>query len=322
MGKFSEDIALAVRELMKDPVFLTRANYPMAGKILWVKKSTSTGYTDFAKARPDYEDGIAAVYTTVTAAVAAAVDYDVIMITDGIYDESTFPLVITQTALKIIGSGTSGYNWGPCALKSSASADTIMEVDANGVEISGLGFNCYTNAKSGIVLGASQSIYKTHIHDCFFGCASGGNAEGEIGISIGCDETGAQVQDYDAVDTHVERCGFHYLATSAIQVYGTRTKINDCLIFSNSDGINFTATGGNRAVNTAINNYLIGRGNAGTGIKIASTEPTNGTLLIANNVVTHFGTINITQDKSNEGIVNNGTQGNGAATIIVDAQAA
>jgi len=258
-------------------------------------------------------------FATVTKALSKAGDYDTIIIGQGIYDEAGFPLTITQTGLKIFGAGTSGYNWGPCALKSSASADTIIEIDANGVEIAGLGFNLYTNAKSGIVVGAGATVYKTHIHDCFFGCSSAGNTEGECGVAIGCDETGAQGA-YDAVDTHVERCGFHYLGNAAIAVYGTRTKINDCLIFSNKNGIDFTATGANRAVNVCINNYLIGRGNAGTGIKIASTEPTNGTLLIANNVVTHFGTINITQDKSNEGIVNNGTQGNGAAMVIVDSQ--
>ena len=250
----------------------------------------------------------------------AAGDYDTVLIAQGVYDEASFPLVISQTGLKVFGAGTSGYNWGPCSLKSSASGGTIIEIDASGVEIAGLGFNLYTSAKSGIVVGASATVYKNHIHDCFFGCSAAGNAEGECGVAIGCDDEGAQ-GEFDAVDTHVERCGFHYLATAAIAVYGTRTKITECLIWSNSVGIDFTATGDNRAQNMAINNYLIGLANTGPGIKIASTEPTNGKLLIANNVITNF-TTNITQDKSNEGIVNNGTQGDGSSPLIVDSQSA
>jgi len=246
----------------------------------------------------------------------AAGDFDTILIAQGIYDEASFPLLVTQAGLRIFGAGTTGYNWGPCALKSTSSADTIMKVDANGVEIAGVDFNLYTNAKSGILLGTTKSIYKTHIHDCFFGCASGGNAEGECGIAIGCTVAGAQ-GTYDAVDTHVERCGFHYLATAGIAAYGTRTKITDCIFLSNSTGISFLATGANRAYHMAFNNYIIGRSGAGPGIKIASTEPTDGTLLIANNIVTNF-TTNITTGKSIKGIVNNQTYADASTYLQVD----
>ena len=291
-----------------------------------VVKNSQIWYVDKNSGLDSSGDGLSwdTAFLTITEAIAAAGDYDIVFVGHGIYNEATFPLTITQAGLKLIGAGSTGYNWGPCSLKSSASADTLIEVDASGVEICGLGFNCYTSGKSGIVVAASQSVYRTHIHDCFFGCAGAGGTEGECGIAIGCDETGAQSGDYDAVDTHVERCGFHYLAMGACVVFGTRTKINNCYInVSNggsATGINFTAEGADRAPNMAVDNYLIGR-NGGTGIKIASTEPTNGTLLVANNVVTYC-TTNITQDKSNEGVVNNGTYGNGASPVIVDSMAA
>ena len=288
-----------------------------SGAGVQVVKGSQIWYVDKNSGLGSSGDGLSwdKAFLTVTEAIAAAGNYDIIFIGQGVYDEATYPLVITQTGLKIIGAGSSGYNWGPCSLKSSSSTETIMEIDASQVEIAGLGFNLYTDAKAGIVVGASATVYKTHIHDCFFGCSAAGNAEGEVGIAIGCDETGAQ-GSFDAVDTHVERCGFHYLATAAISVYGTRTKINDCMIWSNSSGIDFTATGVNRACNMAINNYLIARGGAGTGIKIASTEPTDGTLLVAHNAIANFGTANITAGKGDAGTINNTTYADGGEGYV------
>ena len=304
-----------------DRTYSGRCNFTggVLGMGVQVVKGSQIWYVDKNTGLTASGDGLSwdTAFLTVTEAVAAAGDYDIIFIGDGIYDgDETYPLAITQTGLKIFGSGTSGYNWGPCALKSTANAETIMTIDANGVEIAGVDFNLYTDAKSGILLGTTKSIYKTHIHDCFFGCASAGNAEGECGIAIGCTVAGAQ-GTYDAVDTHVERCGFHYLATAGIAAYGTRTKITNCFFISNSTCIKFLAEGANRAYHMCVDNYMIGRGGAGPGIFIASTEPTAGCLLIANNVVTNFAT-NITTGKSEAGIVNNQTYASASSYLQVD----
>lgn len=262
----------------------------------------------------------ATAFLTVTEALAAAGDYDVILIGQGIYDESTFPLTIDQTGLKIFGASSSGYNWGPCAMKSSSSGETIFQIDANGVEIAGVDFNLYTSGKSGIVVGFSKSVYKTHIHDCFFGCSGAGGGEGECGVAIGVDETGAA--SFDAVDTHVERCGFHYLAIGGVVAYGTRTKINQCIFLvtdaGGGAGISFLATGVNRVYHMAFDNYIIGRAGSALGIRIASTEPTAGTLLVANNIITNCGGGNITTGKSIAGIVNNQTYADAATYKQVD----
>ena len=67
-------------------------------------------------------------------------------------------------------------------------------------------------------------------------------------------------------------------------------------------------------------NKLVGRGTEVTGdvgIKFASTEPTAGCVLTANNVVTNF-TTNITTGKGDESVVNNGTYRDGSDLGQVD----
>jgi len=71
MNKFSSNLALAVREIMKDPVFLQRIKYDTNGKIFWVYKATDPGYVEFVAHHPDYSDGTPAVYTTIAAGYAA-----------------------------------------------------------------------------------------------------------------------------------------------------------------------------------------------------------------------------------------------------------
>lgn len=293
----------------------------VSGAGLQIVKDSQIWYVDKNKTSPAASgDGLSweGAFLTLTEAIAAAGDYDVIFVGQGIYDEAGFPLTITQTGLKLLGAGSSGYNWGPCALKSSASADTILQVDANGVEIAGIDFNLYTNAKSGIVLGFSQSIYKTHIHDCFFGCSAAGGAEGECGIAVGMEETGTADGGFDAVDTHIERCGFHYLATAAIAAYGTRLKVNNCIFWTNTGiGINVFQEGSARACTMIIDNYIMGRAGGDTGIKIAATEPDPGTLMIANNCITYCSTL-ITASKCEEALVNNNTHVDGSTYLQVD----
>ena len=71
MNKFASNLAEAVREIMKDPVFVQRLRRNTNGKIFWAYKSTDAGYAEFVKHHPDYPDGTPAVYTTVGAAYDA-----------------------------------------------------------------------------------------------------------------------------------------------------------------------------------------------------------------------------------------------------------
>lgn len=71
MSKFTEEIGLAVREAMMDPVFIQRIRMNTNGKIFWAYKTTDAGYTEFVKSHPVYPDGTSAVYTTVALGYAA-----------------------------------------------------------------------------------------------------------------------------------------------------------------------------------------------------------------------------------------------------------
>jgi len=246
-------------------------------------------------------------FITVTEAVAAAGNYDIIYIGHGVYSEAA-TLAITQTGLKIFGAGTSGYIWGPTSLKSNTAADHMMSINANEVEIAGLDFITNTTSKNAIQMGNTTTTYKVHIHDCHFG---GG---GTTNIGINCDTT------QDTVDMHVDRCEFYNYSTSGIKLSGTRCKITNCLFFVPASGIgidNSTDTGGSRPDKLIAHNMIIGSNSSDTGIKLASTEPTDGTILVYNNAVANCNTL-ITKGKGDAGLVNNPAYADGAALAQCD----
>jgi len=305
-GRVSGDVTGSVN--FKDSV---TASQGISGVGVQVVRDSNIWYVDKNKSNSSTGDGLSwkEAFLTVTEAIAAAGDYDIIMIGQGVYSEAA-TLAITQTGLKIFGSGTSGLIWGPTSLKSDTCADHLITINANGVEIAGLDFICNTDEKDAIRVATTAAIYKTHIHDCHFGGGSG-----EYGIYTG--------DTYDSVDMHVERCKFYNYATAGIRHNGTRCSYTDNVFFVPAAGIGIDCaqTGANRPDTVIIRNYIIGSNSTDTGIKIASTEPTDGTLLVANNVVTNCST-NITQDKSDAGVVNNGTYANGSSFAQVDPNAA
>lgn len=283
----------------------------VSGAGVQVVKDSQIWYVDKNKTSPAASgDGLTwdQAFLTVTEAVAAAGDYDVIFIGHGVYSEAA-TLAITQTGLKIFGAGSSGFIWGPTSLKSDTAADHLITIDCNEVEIAGLDFICNTTSKNAIQMGATTTTYKTHIHDCHFG---GG---GTTNIGINCDTT------QDTVDMHVDRCEFYNYSTAGIYLSGTRCKITNNLFFVPAAGIgidNSNDTGANRPDKLIAGNMILGSNSTDTGIKIASTEPTDGTLLVYNNCVTNCGTANITVGKSDAGTVNNPTYVDGAALGQVD----
>ena len=71
MPNFSETIALAVKEALKDPIFLARQKFNTTGKIFWVMDEDDAGYVEFSKQHPTYEDGTPAIYSTFALGYAA-----------------------------------------------------------------------------------------------------------------------------------------------------------------------------------------------------------------------------------------------------------
>lgn len=245
--------------------------------------------------------------TIAEALTAAGTGGDTIYIAPGDYVIAA-ALEVTKDNLRIIGPNKSANDY--AALIYTSAADNLMEIDAHNVSIIGLGFSAAGGNGHGIAIAGTSASYKCYIAHCRF------DGWGNTGYGVKCDDTN------DQPDLVVEDCLFRSWATGGIYSNTTRGVYRRNMIWCDaaSIGINFVQTGGNRPDSMAYENYIIGSNSTDTGIKIASTEPTDGTLLVANNVVTNCAT-NITQDKSDAGVVNNGTYGDSAAPVIVDPNA-
>ena len=103
----------------------------VSGAGVQVVKDSQIWYVDKNKTSPAASgDGLTwdGAFLTVTEAVDAAGDYDVIFIGHGVYSEAA-TLAITQTGLKIFGAGSSGFIWGPTSLKSDTAANHLITID-------------------------------------------------------------------------------------------------------------------------------------------------------------------------------------------------
>lgn len=282
----------------------------LSGAGVQVIKDSQVWYVDSGKTSPASSgDGLTwdTAFLTIAEALTAAGNNDVIYIAPGDYEISA-ALAITQSGLTIIGPNMSANDYR--ALVYSDAAMNLVTVDANNVSIIGLGFSTAGGNGHGIAIAGTTASYKLYVAHCRF------DGWGNTGYGIKCDDT------QDQPDLVVEDCLFRSWATGAIYANCTRGVFRRNMIWVDaaSIGINFVQTGGNRPDSMAYDNMVIGSNSTDTGIKIAATEPTDGTLLVANNVVTNCAT-NITQDKSDAGVVNNGTYVNGAALGQVDPNA-
>lgn len=257
-------------------------------------------------------------FKTITQALtAAALDHGAsrikaprIFVARGDYDEGAV-LDLNIQDMVLCGPNRSPAHYHALLYSSSATHD-LIEIGAHGVSVIGMGLT-QTKARDTIQLGdaSSEAWYKLY----FAGNRFDSWDTGTYGI-----------RPYDATvdcpDMVIEGNLFRSIATASISMNSTRSIITGNIIWVSAAaiGIDFQQTGGNRPDHCCYGNYIIGSNSTDTGIKIASTEPTDGTLLVALNVVTNCAT-NITQDKSDAGVVNNATYVNGAALGQVDPNA-
>ena len=278
-----------------------------AGANLRVVKGSQVWYVDKNSGLSSSGNGLTpeSAFLTITEAVAAAGDYDIIFIGHGVYSEAA-TVNITQLGLKIFGAGTSGYIWGPTSMKSNTAADHMLTINSNEVEIAGLDFITNTTSKNAIQMSSTTTTFKVHIHDCHFG---GG---GTTNIGINC----SLVQD--TVDMHVDRCEFYNYSTAGFVLSGTRTKVTNCLFFVPAAGIGLDIrdTGLNRPDKLIDGNRILGSNSTDTGIKLPAGDITAGAILISNNIVTNCNT-NITLNISEEGLVNNQLSAGGTGYLQV-----
>ena len=277
---------------------------PEGSEIWYVDKNKTSGVSGTGKSWND-------AFMTLTEAVAAAGAYDVIYMGRGYYQEAaTIEITSAQRGLKIFGQ-TSGGVPTSNGLSSATSGDDILIINADDVEIAGITFWCLTNAKNGIDIGEDYDGYNNWIHDCCFLTGNADNDLGEYGIKVNNTD--------DCVGTLIENNLFYFMSTAGVVSGCTRCTIRNNTIWSNSIGLDLTAhTGGTHSGLAVMDNYLIGRQSGSTiGIKLAATEPTDGHIFIANNVVTNFNT-NITTGKAIESIVNSQTAADASSYLQVD----
>jgi len=280
-----------------------------AGIGVQVIKDSQIWYVDSGKTSPAVSgDGLTwdAAFLTIAEALTAAGENDVIYIAPGDYEISA-ALAITSShhGLTIIGPNRSCNDY-KCLIYSDA-AMNLFDVDANNVTIIGVGLSAAGGNGHGIAIAGTTASYKLHIENCRL------DGWGNTGYAIKCDDT------QDQPDLTVINCLMRSWATGGIYHNATRGmyKGNTIWVDASAIGINCVQTGGNRPDTLVADNRIIGSNSGDTGIKIAATEPTDGTLMVVNNDVTNCATL-ITQDKSDAGLVNNGTYGDSAAPVIVD----
>jgi hypothetical protein len=215
-------------------------------------------------------------FKTVTEAIAAAGDYDTILIEEGVYDEGAV-LNITQKGLRIFGMNTTNYMYGTTSLKASAANHVILEIQADQVEIAFLSF-IQNNANKVISINHTAAVYKTHIHDCHFGSATA-----TYGVYAGA--------TFDAVDTIVERCSFTVGATVGVYFNATRCAVVDCTfnLAAGGTAIQHAPDTADRPYTRYIGNRIMGVNSTDTGILISNT-PTLGCLTIFDNVIENVAT--------------------------------
>lgn len=241
-------------------------------------------------------------FATITQALtAAALDHGAsrikaprIFVARGDYDEGAV-LDLNIQDMKLIGPNVSPNHYHALLYSSTATHD-LIEIGAHGVSVIGMGLT-QTKARDFIQLGdaSAEAWYKLYIAGNRFD----GWDTGTYGVRA-YDET------VDCPDMVIEGNLFRSIATASIMINNTRTFVlgNYIFVSASAIGIDTQQTGGNRPDQMIIGNYIIGSNSSDTGIKIASTEPTDGTMLVALNVVTNCGTL-ITKAKSDAGLVCN-----------------
>jgi len=269
-----KDVRFAGNTLLGNPI----------GKTLYVCDSGSAAY-----------DGLTpeTAVPTLTAAVALASNYDTILVLPSTLSTATVPyhfiyetaapVHVTQRGLKIFGQNTSGNQWANPMIRCAAATTpaSLINVDADQVEIGYLSFyNGYAGSNA-INLSYSSATYAAHVHDCYFKGAD----SGYYAITTGA-------ASFDCAGAIIERCYFAQEATACIQWYaGAGSKIENCyfVVGSATYGIEVVKQGAGKLWDFISNNKFITYGtNTNTyGIKFTAT-PTDGYQMIDGNHFVNF----------------------------------
>ena len=166
-------------------------------------------------------------FATITRALAVASAWDTIVVgcnTSATYLEGA-TLAINNMGTKLFGAMTSGYTWGVPSVHTHGT-ETLVKINAHACEIAYLGFHSQ-GAGCSLEICTTESYWRNHIHDCYFG----GNNTALWAIVMG-NYTGSGVGTGSTIDapcTVVERCHISFYAEGDIYMacgYGSR--VDDC----------------------------------------------------------------------------------------------
>lgn len=230
-------------------------------------------------------------FPSISYALTKAGDWDVIRVlpnatyttvgTGRFLVEADTPLTITQRGLKLLGYNKSFRGWGNPMVRctSGAGGHSIIDVNADDVEIGYLGFYPNTAASKGINFSYSQATYGGYLHDCYL---KGGD------VAVAGVTTGAA--SYDCVGMHIERCYFQQFLTSCIEWYaGAGAAIEQCtfVVPNGKNGINSLQQGSGKLWSFILNNKFLAQGTTSQGIKDTET-PSNYYRMIDGNEFAGF----------------------------------
>jgi hypothetical protein len=218
------------------------------------------------------------VYNELHLACADADEADVIYVHagDAVY-LSDAKSTITAPRVKLFGQQAHPGLWGSPSIHTHATDVICLDVVGNQCEIAGLGFHIQA-ANVGIQLGETSVVWRTYIHDCFFG----GNATGTYGIDAGC--------TYDAPYTVIANCKFEDFATANVRLRAHHSMITNTLhvVYTAKIGVEYSDNAGDRPYGQILDNRFTTSDNTNAyGIKITNT-PTAGLVFIDGNRFSYF----------------------------------
>ena len=181
MSVFAEKIAEETRDRMLDPVFDGKFGALGVGRVFYVVKSTETFYPEMVEKHPAYGDGVAAVYSTIQAALDVTVgnrnDYVMVSPSQDDYD-LTAELTMTKKAVHLIcpaGLGNERGATNAARIHQNTDGQDVIVLTNSAIEVAGLYFKNYT-LHAAISATSSGGVYGVNIHNNTFTMTSNAGA--------------------------------------------------------------------------------------------------------------------------------------------------
>jgi hypothetical protein len=238
-------------------------------------------------------------FLTLTEAVAVATTrFDTIIMRAGDYDEGAAVAITTQ-GLTIKGENNDHQN--RAMIWSTSGTYNLMEIDAHEVTIDGISFSVIPDTKSAIVISGTSASYKCTIRNCRLDGWSG-----EYGVYLN-----------ESPDTLIEDCVFRSFNTAAIYSNSTRTMIrrNIFHVVDAKIGIEHVPSGGGRPDNVYVDNLFSGATDTTTTAIQFTGAPSDGTIIVARNLLCGTFDVDITKIAAHGGVENYAADGDGGALI-------